>query len=370
MNILSLGLDQSILNPDSSLAKRVKVYGDLVNSYTVIVPAENDKQVELGENIFAYGVSGNNKISKLKKIKEKAEKLLQEKEVDVISIQDIYFLGLLGVKLARKYNLGLEIQIHGFEKYNFVRKGIARYVVKRADSVRVVSMRLVDLLVKKFKVDPLKITQVPIYVDCQSLQNKEVDFDLHKKYDADFIFVSAQRLAPVKNVELQLKAMAKIKEDNIDKKIKLIIVGDGELKNDLVKLSEKLNITDNVKFVGWQDNLASYYKGADALLISSKAEGWGMTAVESLACGTPVIMTNVGLAGEVVINNINGLVVPVGDEDRFIQAMKEFINNKMLRKRLIQGASEEIKNILTRQETLDKYKLSWDKAKKFVKYIK
>ena len=64
MKVLSLGLDNSILDKNSSLAKRVVEYGDLVDKYTVIVPSGNGEKIILSEKVKAYGASQGNKIFK------------------------------------------------------------------------------------------------------------------------------------------------------------------------------------------------------------------------------------------------------------------------------------------------------------------
>ncbi|MDP2736942.1 MAG: glycosyltransferase family 4 protein, partial [bacterium] len=165
MRILSLGLDNSILNKTSALAERVIEYGSLVEKYTVIVPNIKNEKIELSEKVMAYGSGGNSKLRQFIKIYNLAKKLLNRERTDVITVQDQYYLALIGLSLAKKFNAGLEIQVHGFEKYYGLRKFIAKYVLPRATAVRCVSQRLKKQLINEFRVKEEKITVVPIFVD-------------------------------------------------------------------------------------------------------------------------------------------------------------------------------------------------------------
>ncbi len=363
MNILTLSLDSTILDKESPLARRSIEYGDLVNSYTVIVPAKKNIELELSGKVKVFGVKGCTKICQLKNIKKLANRLLVEKNINVISVQDTYYLGLLAARLASQHKLGLEVQVHGFEKFKLVRHWLAKYVFARAHSIRVVSLRLAKFLVAEFDVDPLLINQIPIYTDWQELLAQPDSLDLHDIYPAaDFIFISVQRLVPVKNVAMQLKAMRNLKKRKPDTVIKLLILGTGKLKDSLVKLAEDLDISERVEFVGFKDKLKGYYQGADALLITSDQEGWGRVAVEALVLGTPVIMTDVGLAGEVVINRQNGLIVPIGGVNELTDAMENFINDARLRHKLSDNATVPLEKVFDREETLERYQQSWIKA--------
>src|SRR5680860_323397 len=131
MKILSLGLDNSILDKNSRLAERVVEYGKIVEKYDVIVPSERSETVILSDKVKAYGASQSNKILKFFKISKIARKILKEDAHNLITVQDQYFLALLGYRLARKFKIGLEIQVHGFEKYYGLRKIIAKYVIPK-----------------------------------------------------------------------------------------------------------------------------------------------------------------------------------------------------------------------------------------------
>jgi glycosyltransferase involved in cell wall biosynthesis len=363
MRILNLGLDSSILNKNSALAKRAVEYGALVEKYIIITPAKENKIVQLSDQVVAHGVKSKNKILGLFKIYYLAKKLIIKNNIGVVSVQDQYYLALIGLKLARKFNKGLEIQVHGFEKYGGLRKLIAKYVLPRADSVRVVSQRLKNRLMGEFKVRGEKIMVVPIFVNIKS----KVKSQKSKVENKDkFIFLTVGRLVSVKNIGMQIEAMAEVIK-NLELRIKnyeLWIVGDGEERKILEKLCYELRVASCVKFFGWQDNLDKFYRQADVFLLTSHSEGWPLVILEAANYGLPIIMTDVGSAGELIINNESGIVMPANDEIKLKEAMIDLIENNELRKKLGEGAMQAVSNLPRKEQILELYKKSWELALK------
>lgn len=348
LRILSLGLDKSVLDPNSKTAKRIAEYKNLVEKYIVLVPDKRFKPLALFD------------------LYKRSKDIVKKEDINVITVQDQYFIGLLGYFLARKYNIGLNIQIHGFEKFFGIRKLIAKFVISRANSIRVVSQRLRIQLINDFGVNKDKITVVPIFVDIDSSSRAE-----RSNYGKDsnkFIFLTVGRLVPVKNIGLQIEALAElVKQLNVRGQklnVELWIIGDGPERKSCESLVVGRRLEKNVVFLGWQENLSDYYSQADAFLLTSNSEGWGMSVIEAAGFGLPIIMTNVGLAEEVIINNVSGLIIPINDKQQLIQAMFKLIESKDLRSRLADGAIEAVKKMPSKEEILVLYKESWQKALK------
>lgn len=361
MKILSLGLDNSVLDKNSALTKRVIKYGDLVDKYAIIVPSDTDNEVIISDKVKAFGIKSVNKIFGLFNIYIQAKKLIKREKFNIITVQDQYYLGLIGFLLARRLKIGLEIQVHGFEKYGGLRKIIAKYVLPRAGAVRVVSERLKKFLVEEFKVKEERITVAPIFVDLnQNAKIKNQNDNLKCKNINKFVFLTVGRLVAVKNIEMQIKALANIIKQHSN--IELWIVGDGEEKEKLQGLCYALCVMRYAKFFGWQNDLSKYYEQADAFLLTSNSEGWGMAVIEAASYGLPIIMTDVGCAGEVIIGGESGIVIPAGDQSKLEESMVKLINNAELRKKLGEGARQTANNLLNLENTLKLYKRSWNKA--------
>jgi glycosyltransferase involved in cell wall biosynthesis len=126
-----------------------------------------------------------------------------------------------------------------------------------------------------------------------------------------------------------------------NKKSTLSILGQGSLKDELIKQTRILNIQDRVKFVGFCNNPWQWYSGADVFLLSSRWEGMPNSALESLVCGTPVISTKEsGGINDIAEQSEGDSVTIVTNDRQFIDAMnkvknkdKNFMHNSLLPKR-------------------------------------
>ncbi|MBP6942660.1 MAG: glycosyltransferase family 4 protein [Candidatus Buchananbacteria bacterium] len=330
MRIINISLDQSLLDAQSLAHQRLVAYGQSIDEYVVVVPAMADAQVQAAEHLSIVGVGGN-KILQLVKIFKFCWRLTGERHFDQITVQDPYYLSLIAWVIAHCRRSTFEVQIHGFEKENWLRTHIAQWTLRHADVIRVVSQRLKCSLIDKYHLAEHKIIVIPVFTPITI--NKRSTYEISNPI---FTFLTVARLVPVKNISLQLRALAILKRDGVV--CRLQIVGDGPLRVQLQAEANTLGLVDQVEFVGWQDKLAPYYGAADAFLLTSEHEGWGLVVIEAAATSLPIIMTDVGCAGEVIHQDREGLIIPVGDLEALVAAMKRLATDQGLRQRLGEAA--------------------------------
>lgn len=130
----------------------------------------------------------------------------------------------------------------------------------------------------------------------------------------------AGRLAPEKGLDVLLKALARLRVDQ--PAARLVLFGDGHLKDELQALTAELNLTGAVDFRGAapRAQLADWYGAADIVCLSSHREGRPNTVLEALAAGRPVLSTRVGGVPELVRDGIEGSLVPAADPDAMARA--------------------------------------------------
>ncbi len=169
----------------------------------------------------------------------------------------------------------------------------------------------------------------------------------------------ASRLTKEKNIGLAIDGFSEVLKQY--PKTGLIIVGDGPELNNLKSVSQNLKIDKQIIFEEWknQDILISYYKTADLFLFTSNYEGYGMTVVEAMAAGCPVLMTDVGIANEILINKKDGLVVSVNSKQELIKAILTLISNDELRKNFVINSNKIINLWPSYNEHLKNYYDSW-----------
>lgn len=112
--------------------------------------------------------------------------------------------------------------------------------------------------------------------------------------------------------------------------VKLYIVGEGDLKEDLVKLSIEKNVNDKVQFLGFlpDDLLRQYYKTCIVFAMPSRQEGFGIVYLEAMANKKPCIASNIDAGKEVVLNNITGYTVNPDNNQEIVDAVSKIINNQ------------------------------------------
>lgn len=139
----------------------------------------------------------------------------------------------------------------------------------------------------------------------------------------------------------------------------LIILGDGELKQEVLQLIKNYQLQDDVKLLGFQENPYAYMASADLFVLSSIYEGFGNVIVEAMACNVPVVSTDCPHGpNEIIQHGINGLLVPTKDPEALAKAMSDVLNDTELRNALR-------KNGIKRSEEFDASKIASQYEKLF-----
>jgi glycosyltransferase involved in cell wall biosynthesis len=161
-----------------------------------------------------------------------------------------------------------------------------------------------------------------------------------KIYDVVF----AGRLIKEKNVNVLLKAINILKTDFPD--IKCCVVGDGPEKEALLKLANKLAISGNVEFAGFQEYkaLIGKIKASKVLVLPSSREGFGMVVIEAFACGVPVVTVRekYNAAQGLVGNGVDGFVVKLGDTE-IAEGIKKILGVHLRYKGTSEAAFKHVK---------------------------
>lgn len=144
------------------------------------------------------------------------------------------------------------------------------------------------------------------------------------KLTAPTILLSVGHLIERKGHHIAIKAMPLLPPD-----VLLIIAGEGPERSPLETLAEELNIRDRVHFIGQLPNaeLKEWYSAADALVLCSDREGWANVLLESMACGTPVIATNIWGTPEVVSSPDAGVLMRERSAEALVEGFAALFRN-------------------------------------------
>jgi glycosyltransferase involved in cell wall biosynthesis len=141
-------------------------------------------------------------------------------------------------------------------------------------------------------------------------------------------FLFAGRLVREKGIFDLLDAYAKL-EDDVRGRIGLVFVGDGEGRQQLAERARALS-PGRIKFAGFahREQLAAYYGLADAVILPTHTDTWGLVVNEAMACGLPVIVSRVaGCVADLVEEGWNGFLVEPGDPTSLASAMRKLDNH-------------------------------------------
>lgn len=121
---------------------------------------------------------------------------------------------------------------------------------------------------------------------------------------------------------------------------KLILIGDGPDRTNCESLARDLGISEHVKFLGKQFELVPLLSAADIFLIPSEVESFGLSALEAMACGLPVVGSNVGGLSELILHNKTGYIAPVGNIQQMAEYTLKLLTDKILYSNFSSSARE------------------------------
>ena len=171
-------------------------------------------------------------------------------------------------------------------------------------------------------------------------------------YNYDIVYLG--RLTFQKNPERLINVMKMVVDQKKD--AKLAIIGIGDLEQEVKQLVTKLNLNDNISFLGYQSNPLKMLHDAKVMVMTSRWEGTPMCALEALALGIPIIATPVDGLKDLVINEWNGYVSD--DDYELANKIVDILKDKHLMSTMKKNAikkSEEINNIDNYKKEIDKY---------------
>jgi len=371
MKILMLAQDPNICVAASSARKRMERYAEPFDELHVVILTGTGFQTEKIGQLFLYPTAVHNPVLRRWRMYTQTRSLAARVRFDVITSQAPDEVGCIAYRIARRFHIKLQLQVHTdvlspwywrASRKEYFRALLAQFLLPRANCLRVVSERIKRSLMAKLGIPESRICVLPICTDLEPFRNaapKSKDIARLQKYTFRMIAVG-RFVDKEKNFSMLIDMMAEFVKR--EPAAVLVLVGDGPDKENFKFQISKFKLEKNVFIEPWHNDLASFYKCFDVVLISSNYEGWGLVAVEAMAAGAPLVMTDVGLAGEIVRDGANGRVVPVGDRDAFLDAVLDLHRHPEKRRALAEAARQTLENMKPRgwNEYLEQYRKSFD----------
>lgn len=226
---------------------------------------------------------------------------------------------------------------------------IERWLCERADALCVNSAFLAQELTAAYGVAPERVTVVGggvnperFHVDVDPRQFKTLFCPPEEPL---VLFVG--RLTPIKGPQVLLEALPGLL--SVLPTTRLVLAGDGPLREPLQQRAQELGLADRVRFLGHVRGqpLAALYRAADVLVAPSLYEPLGLVALEGMVCGTPVVAAASGGLAEIVRDGETGVLVPPNDPRALTSAVARLLTDRGLAARLAAEAADRVRRCYT-----------------------
>lgn len=282
-------------------------------------------------------------------------RILRNEQISILHTH-LYHAGIIGLLINPLWHSGSVVMTRHYSDFmhiygNRVSRFIDYLVAKKTKHIIAISEAAKKTLEDLEKIDGKKITIVPNGINLTRWHPiKKERFDkIH--YDLGLngfnVIGAVGSLEPRKNHEVLLKAAAELSRDNY--RFKILIVGDGILRDSLRKTAEDLNIDSSIIFTGYCRNIPDLLSVMDIFVQPSREEGFGISILEAMAMYKPVVTSSVGGISEIVIDGVTGILFDCNDYLQLADILRGAIAHKYDFKQMVQNARKRVERYFTIQ---------------------
>lgn len=320
----------------------------------ITLNAGGEKEFEKIGNVNVYRIfNGVNTVSKLLYpffAYIKALDLTNNKnpeKYDLIWPMMASYAGYAAYLLKRAKNIPILLTIQEGENFG-IREGVLNFLFKRifrsADRIQVISKFLKDWSIQMGAKCPIDIVPNAVNYDLFNKIESRFEIDTLKKRfnknERDIFMITTSRLAPKNAVNDIISSLVYLPEN-----VKFICIGDGAEKDKLKKQIKDLKLENRVHMLGFvpHDELPKYLHMSDIFIRPALSEGFGLSYVEAMASGIPVITTPVGGIVDFLVDDVTGLFCEVKNPESIADKVNVLIRDNNLRKKIIENADKMVR---------------------------
>ncbi len=250
---------------------------------------------------------------------------------------------------------------HVFEGYfgglsTTVFLGIERWLARRSDVLIAISAQTREDLVRTYAIGTdAQIIVIPLGFDLRRFT--AITDDERKAArrtlgipDGARVVTTVGRLTQIKTQSHFLRAARHLQGH--DHYI-FLVVGDGELRQDLENEARQLGIERSVRFLGWRRDLETVYGASDVFVLTSRNEGTPVALIEAMAAGVACVSTDVGGVRDVITSDTVGMVVPFGDIDALARSIASLAGDPAARTQMGTHARQEVRQRFDQARLVD-----------------
>lgn len=241
------------------------------------------------------------------------------------------------------YELNFTSMQYGESPSGKLMRLLIRFLYRYSDLALANAEELANEMEKKYRIpcEKLRVIHNPFDIEKIEAMSKEA-IEISWFNEGIPVILSVGRLIKQKNHAMLLRAMKRVSEKVL---VRLIILGEGPLKEELIRTAANLGVDKEVLLPGWRDNPFKYMSRAKVFVLSSDYEGLPNVLIEALACGVPVISTDCPSGPkEILCGDKCGIVVSVGDEEAMAEGIRRLLGDGNLRMELAMRGKERVRD--------------------------
>jgi L-malate glycosyltransferase len=229
---------------------------------------------------------------------------------------------------------------------------VVKFTIDQSDCVTAVSQSLADETRERIGVTR-EIRVIPNFVDLEVYKRRdgEVDRTVFAP-DGEPLIAHVSNFRPVKRMEDVVTAFIKLRRQI---KCRMLLVGDGPDRNRAEIAAHRGGVQDDILFLGNQVDVPDLLSVADAYLLPSETESFGLSALEAMACEVPVVATRVGGLPEVVADGECGFLCEVGDTDAMAERLRQLLTQPELSRRMGKAARQRALDLFPLDKVVSQY---------------
>jgi len=241
-----------------------------------------------------------------------------------------------------------------FEKWS--RRFSYKVFISQIKKIVSVSKDIQSLLREELKLAPQKIKLIYNGIDTRKFEDKKDLEKIRKELNLspdELILGYVGNLREVKDHHTLILSFNRI--SSLFPQAKLLIVGDGELKPNLVKLCVELGLENKVLFLGHREDVHSLLNLMDIFVLSSHSEGCSISILEAMASEKPVVATRVGGNPELILEGKTGFLVPSAEPEKLAEKIIFLLKDEKLRRKMGEEGKKRVKEKFSLEGMLKKY---------------
>jgi len=217
---------------------------------------------------------------------------------------------------------GTDITLMGLEP-SFM--PLVKFSIEESDGVTAVSRFLKEKTLTNFNISK-EIEVIYNFIDTEKYKpSVDKTFRSHVASSGEKILIHTSNFRVVKRVTDTIRILEKVRKEV---PVKLLLVGDGPDRSDCERLARELDVQKEVMFLGKQDALHEILGVADLFLMPSQSESFGLSALEAMSCGVPVVSSSVGGLPELINHADTGFIAEIGDVERMAKYVIDLLTNE------------------------------------------